>query len=73
MLMYVAQNSRPDIAYVVHQCARFIHTPRSSYVTGIKKLQYLQGTKDKGLILNPPTTFQVGCYVDLDFAVLWNI
>ena len=37
--MYLAQNSRPDIAYAVHQCA----------------------------------IFQVDCYVDADFAGLWNV
>ena len=36
MLMYLAQNSRPDIAYAVHQCARFTHAPRKSHVVGIK-------------------------------------
>ena len=74
MLMYLAQNSRPDIAYAVHQCARFTHAPRKSHVVGIKKiLRYLQGTKDKGLILNPSNKLQVDCYVDADFAGLWNV
>ena len=74
MLMYLAQNSRPDIAYAVHQCARFTHAPRKSHVAGIKRiLRYLQGTKDKGLILNPTTKFQVDCFVDADFARLWNV
>ena len=74
MLMYLAQNSRPDIAHAVHQCARFTHAPRKSHVVGIKKnLRYLQGTKDKGLILNPSNKLQVDCYVDADFAGLWNV
>ena len=71
MMMYLAQNSRPDITYAVHQCARFTHAPRSSHATGIKRiLRYLQGTNDKGLIMNPSTKFQVDCYVDADFAGL---
>ena len=36
-------------------------------------LRYLQGAKDKGLILNPSETLQVDCYVDADFAGLWNV
>jgi len=28
MMMYLASNSRPDIAFAVHQCARFTHNPR---------------------------------------------
>ena len=74
MRMYLAQNSRPNIAYAVHQCARFTHAPKSSHATGIKRiLRYLQGTKDKGLIMNPSTKFQVDSYVNEDFAGLWNV
>ena len=36
MLMYPAQNSRPDISYAVHQCVRFIYCPRNSYAIGVK-------------------------------------
>jgi hypothetical protein len=28
MLMYLAANTRPDIAYAVHQAARHTHAPR---------------------------------------------
>ena len=70
-LMYLAQNSRPDIAYVVYQCARFNHASRSSRATGIKRiLRYLQAIKDKVLILNPSTKFQDDYYVDADFSGL---
>ena len=27
MLLYLAANSHPEIAYAVHQCARFTHNP----------------------------------------------
>ena len=71
MLMYLAQNSRPDLAYVVHQCVRFTQASRESHVAGIKRVvRYLQGTKDKGLILNPTTNLQVNCNVYADFASL---
>ena len=74
MMIYLAGSTRPDISYAVHQCARFTHAPRKSHVVGIKRiLRYLQGTKDKGLILNPSETLQVDCYVDADFAGLWNV
>ena len=75
MLMYLASNSRPEIAYAVHQCARFTHAPHNSHVVAIKRiLRYLQGTRDKGLIFNPSTSLQVDCYVDAaDFVGLWSI
>jgi hypothetical protein len=74
MLMYLATNSRPDIAYAVNQCARFTHCPRDSHATGVKRiLRYLQGTKDKGMYLCPSGSLQVDCYVDADFAGLWKV
>mmetsp|Transcript_35250 Transcript_35250/g.50024 ORF Transcript_35250/g.50024 Transcript_35250/m.50024 type:complete len:80 (-) Transcript_35250:510-749(-) len=42
MLMYLAHNSRPDIAYAVHQAARFTHDPKKSHAVAIKQiLRYL--------------------------------
>lgn len=72
--MYSAQNSRPDIVYAVQQCARIFHVPQSLYTADIQRiLQYLQGTNEEGLILTLSTKFQVSCYIDTDFAGLWNI
>lgn len=74
MLMYLATNSRPDIAFAVHQCARFTHSPKSSHATAIKRiLRYLQGTKEKGMTLTPSNNFDVHCYVDADFAGTWSV
>ena len=59
MLMYLAQNTRPDIAYAVHQCARFTHAPKHSHSIGVKRIiRYIQGTKDKGMILQPNSSLQ---------------
>jgi hypothetical protein len=50
MLMYLAANTRPDIAYAVHQAARHTHAPRASHVVAVKRiLRYLCGTRDKGI------------------------
>lgn len=39
MLMYLASNTCPDIAYAVHQAARFTHNPCRSHVNGrIKRI-----------------------------------
>ena len=73
MLMYLASNSRPDIAYAVHQCARFTHCPRKSHAVGVKRiLRYLKGTSTKGLFMKPMQSLNVNCYVDADFAGLWK-
>ena len=73
MLLYLANNTRPDIAFAVHQCARFTHSPRQSHGKAVKRIvRYLQGTKDKGLIFTPTEDLVVDCYVDADFAGLWK-
>jgi len=38
MLMFLACNSRPDIAYALNQCARFTHCPRQSYAIAVKRI-----------------------------------
>lgn len=69
MLMYLAANTRPDIAYAVHQAARFSHAPRQSHAIAVKRiLRYLKATDTKGMIMTPTTEHRVDCYVDSDFA-----
>ena len=69
MLMYLAANTRPDIAFSVHQAARFSHAPRQSHAMAVKRiLRYLKETQDKGLIMAPTEANRVDCYVDADFA-----
>jgi hypothetical protein len=73
MLLYLSSNSRPDIQFAVHQCARFTHNPKESHALAIKRIaRYLKGTCDKGLILDPDTTKGLDCWVDADFAGLWG-
>jgi hypothetical protein len=73
MLMYLAANTRPDIAYAVHQAARHTHHPRASHALAVKRiLRYLQGTKEGGAIFKPDKSWKVDCYVDSDFAGLYK-
>jgi hypothetical protein len=68
-LMYLLCNSRPDIAFAVHQCARFTHNPRRGHLQAVKQIiRYLVGTKDEGLIFEPTKEPTVDCYVDADFC-----
>ena len=74
MLMYLSANSRPDLAYAVHQCARFTHSPKRAHEQALKRIgRYLLGTKDKGLILKPNEDLNINCFADADFAGLWGI
>jgi hypothetical protein len=74
MLMYLSSNSRPDIQFAVHQCARFTHNPKRSHGEAILRIcRYLQGTKDRGLCFKPTETLKLDCYCDADFAGLYNV
>ena len=49
MMLYLASNSRPDIAFAVHQCARFNHCPRLKHEQAVKRIaRYLKWTREKG-------------------------
>ncbi len=74
MLMYLANNTRPDIAHAVHSCARYTHYPKKTHATVVKHiLHYLKGTKDKGMTIKPNKKEELDCYVDSDFAGLYSV
>ena len=62
---------RPDIAYAVHQCARFAANPKESHVLAMLCIgRYLHATKEKGLKYSPQAqSFDVWC--DADFSGNW--
>jgi Reverse transcriptase (RNA-dependent DNA polymerase) len=69
MLMYLSCNSRPDIAFAVHQCARFTHNPRRGHTQAVKQIvRYISGTMDEGLVFETTKQPMVDCYVDADFC-----
>ena len=73
MMLYLASNTRPNISFDVHQCAHFIHNSKASHKTYMKRIfRYLQGTKDNGLLINPPKKLVVDCYEDAYVAGLWG-
>jgi hypothetical protein len=72
-LNFIANNTRPDISYQVHQCARFVNTPTFTHYKAVKYLcRYLLKTRDRGLILRPDSNASLDAYVDSDFAGLWS-
>ena len=38
MLLYLASNSRPDIAFAAHQCACFNHSPKASHEAAVLRI-----------------------------------
>ena len=72
-LNFLEKSTRPDIAYAVHQCARFASDPKKSHGEAVKRIvKYLKGTRDQGLIFKPDATKSFECYVDADFCGNWN-
>ena len=69
---YLEKSTRPDIAYALHQCARFSADPKIEHGAAVKWLgRYLRATRDKGLIFKP-TAQSFDCWVDADFAGNWD-
>ena len=72
MLNFVEKSTRPEIAYAVHQAARFSNDPKESHANAVKRIgKYLLGTKEKGIILQP-NDHSFGCWVDADFVGNWD-
>lgn len=69
MILYFLGSTRPDIAYAVHQWARFSHNLKHSHEVGFKHItRYLKGTWDKGIIMKPISeNLCIDMYADADF------
>jgi hypothetical protein len=68
-LNYLAQNSRPDISFSVHQCARFSKEPKALHEKAVKRIiYYLQCTRDKPLIMKQNKNLSLDAYCDSDFV-----
>jgi hypothetical protein len=73
MMLYLSGHSRPDIAFAVHQCARYTFQPTRRHELALIRIgRYLKGTLDKGLIMIPSIISSIDCYPDADFAGLWG-
>jgi hypothetical protein len=77
ILLCLAGNSRPDIAFAVHQAARFTHALRSFKLAVRKQwsesadIPRAQGIK--ALTPQPSTKFKVDCFVAADFGDLFGV
>ena len=73
MLNYLALSTRPDIAFAVHQCAKFNANSKLSHEAAIKRIVCnLKGTSEEGITLKIDKSLGLECYVDADFAGGWS-
>ena len=71
-LNFLEKSSRPDIAYAVHQAARFSHDPREEHTKAVKMIgRYLKDTMEKGIVCHPDGS-GIKCYADADFSGNWD-
>ena len=75
-LMWISNQTRPDIANAVRAVARFSHEPKPThYKAALKILEYLNATSDLGLVFKKSSNleciqleFDLDTYVDADYA-----
>jgi hypothetical protein len=71
-LNFLEKSTRPDIAYAVHQCARFTASPKESHASTVKRIaRYLLGTRNLDLTYCP-LDHSIHCWADADFVGSWE-
>ncbi len=72
-LNYLAQTTRLDIMYAMHQITKYSSDPRQSHGEAILYLVcYLKKMQELGLKFRPDPKKGFECYCDTDFAGNWN-
>ncbi|GKD04720.1 hypothetical protein Tco_1179694 [Tanacetum coccineum] len=67
-LLYLTA-SRPDIMFAICACSRFQVTPKTSYLSAIKRIfRYLKGKPKLGLWYPRVSSFDLEAYSDSDYA-----
>ena len=68
-IMYVAQGTRPDIAFAVSFLSRFLHCPTKNLWGCAKRLlQYLNATRNYGIYYDSNASGTYNYFVDSDYA-----
>ena len=71
MLLYVSNNTRPDITFAVSQVAWFTAAPKQSHARAIKTIvRYLASTRNKCIMVKPNGMYNLETWVGADFARL---
>ena len=76
MLNYLVNCTQPEMAFAVHQCARFSNDPKHSHEQAVKRilryLVYLRDSKSMGIKFSPDRQKSMEIFVDASFAGDWN-
>jgi hypothetical protein len=74
MLLYLSGHTRPDIAYAVNCCARYIFCPKHSHELALKHIgRYIKQTLERRMIMNLSTDiYKIDAYPDADFAGMYE-
>ena len=66
-------HTRPEISFAVNQCARYTFNPKRTREEALKHIgRYLKGTRTQGVTFTPTKDLKLDCFVDADFAGLYN-
>jgi hypothetical protein len=66
--MYLANSTRPNIAFVVNLLARYSAEPTKRHLKGIKDIfRYLRASKDLGLFLSKNQDLNLIGYTDVGY------
>jgi hypothetical protein len=67
-LMYLANGTRPDIAFAINLLARFSSAPTKRHWSGVKRIfRYLRGTIDLGLYFQKKQDLSIIGYTDAGY------
>lgn len=61
--------TRPDLSFAVNRVCQYLHAPRSSHWSAVKRiLRFVHGTIAHGLLIQPSTSSALSAYSDADWA-----
>ena len=72
-ILWLANMTRPDIAFAASQLARFLSNPgMAHYHAALRVLIYLDNTRDRSLVFKPNTNHPLSAYVDSNWATKFS-
>lgn len=68
-LLYISQNTRPDVTYAINYLSRFQNKPTEEHFAGVKRvIRYLSGTVDYGLLFAKNENEDLHGYADASWG-----